>query len=123
MMNPEVKAKWLQALRSGDYLQGKQVLRQGNTFCCLGVLCDLYAKEQNKPWDTPHPDGVYPYDGAGALPPNEVMIWAGLPIGDPAASGNDPFVSADGEVENSLASLNDKGVSFAKIADIIEDQL
>lgn len=44
-MNPEIKTKWVEALRSGKYKQGKKSLRsrEGDKYCCLGVLCDLYA--------------------------------------------------------------------------------
>lgn len=37
----ELKAKWLTALRSGKYKQGKQALSLGGKFCCLGVLKDV----------------------------------------------------------------------------------
>jgi hypothetical protein len=42
-MNAELKAKWLAALRSGEFVQGKGELlndRQGSNkrYCCLGVL-------------------------------------------------------------------------------------
>ena len=40
-MKPEIKKQWVQALRSGEYKQGRGQLKQGATFCCLGVLCDL----------------------------------------------------------------------------------
>lgn len=41
-MHAELKQKWVEALRSGQYTQGKGVLRTGaDRFCCLGVLCDL----------------------------------------------------------------------------------
>lgn len=41
-MNAELKAKWLAALRSGEYVQGEGRLRgEGNSYCCLGVLCDI----------------------------------------------------------------------------------
>jgi len=35
----EFKAKWIEALRSGKYKQGKSVLynKDNNTYCCLGV--------------------------------------------------------------------------------------
>ena len=36
-LNPEAKAKWVAALRSGKYKQGHGRLRDGDTFCCLGV--------------------------------------------------------------------------------------
>lgn len=41
-MKTELKQKWLDALRSGKYKQGKGLLRDRNDcFCCLGVLCDV----------------------------------------------------------------------------------
>jgi hypothetical protein len=45
-MNPEFKADWLAALRSGEYPQGRGALRnkQGE-FCCLGVACDIEEKK------------------------------------------------------------------------------
>lgn len=54
-MNKEVKAKWLVALRSGDYIHGHSQLRtvrdnEPVKHCCLGVLCDLMAKEGKGEW-------------------------------------------------------------------------
>ena len=44
-MNSEVKGQWTTALRSGEYEQGNGVLRTiDNTYCCLGVLCELAVK-------------------------------------------------------------------------------
>ncbi len=43
-MDTAIKAEWVDALRSGDYAQGGGVLRRGNNFCCLGVLCDIAVK-------------------------------------------------------------------------------
>lgn len=43
-MNADLKQRWVAALRSGDYAQGQDRLRQGEKpfeYCCLGVLCDL----------------------------------------------------------------------------------
>jgi hypothetical protein len=41
-IDPEFKAEWVAALRSGRYAQGQGCLRTvDNTFCCLGVACDL----------------------------------------------------------------------------------
>jgi hypothetical protein len=52
-MSPELKAKWLAALRSQKYQQGNGTLHRGNTFCCLGVLCDVagYAWHQDNAYD------------------------------------------------------------------------
>lgn len=41
-MKPQIKQKWVDALRSGKYTQTRQCLRKGDTFCCLGVLSDIY---------------------------------------------------------------------------------
>ena len=46
-----LQLKWVEALESGDYLQGKRYLcrvYQGEArWCCLGVACDLYSKAKN----------------------------------------------------------------------------
>lgn len=53
MMDPELKQKWIEALESGKYAKTTGTLRRiGNrnsiydsvppdSFCCLGVLCDI----------------------------------------------------------------------------------
>lgn len=43
-MNQEVAKKWVDALRSGKYQQARTMLRGGDRFCCLGVLCDVSGK-------------------------------------------------------------------------------
>ena len=40
-MNKEIKDKWVKALRSGEYKQGRLYLQRDNLFCCLGVLCKI----------------------------------------------------------------------------------
>jgi hypothetical protein len=54
-MDTELKAKWVEALRSGDYKQTSHVLHdeQENAYCCLGVLCIVAKKEldgETYPW-------------------------------------------------------------------------
>lgn len=48
-MNAEIKAKWLVALRSGDYAQGSIFLKRrvcGVTrHCCLGVLAEVMQEQ------------------------------------------------------------------------------
>lgn len=45
MLTKDQKEKWVAALRSGKYKQGRCLLKQGNPFdlsyCCIGVLFDL----------------------------------------------------------------------------------
>ena len=50
-MNTEIKQKWVNALRSGEYEQGSEKLYSGRGYCCLGVLCDLYSKENGLKWE------------------------------------------------------------------------
>ena len=40
-MDAELKAKWVQALRSGKYDQCKHTMKDTTGFCCLGVLMDI----------------------------------------------------------------------------------
>jgi hypothetical protein len=40
-MDADLKAKWVEALRSGEYEQGSLYLRKEGKHCCLGVLCEL----------------------------------------------------------------------------------
>jgi hypothetical protein len=132
-MNPEIKAKWIAALRSGQYEQARGGLqrylyRDTETgridcgFCCLGVLCDL-ASHQGVCFWYGH-DAAVTRDGevctnADSLP-KEVMEWAGLEESDPEV----PFpVDDEGQVR-SLAALNDTyKLNFHRIADIIEETL
>ena len=74
-MNKLIKKLWLEALRSGEYKQGQDKLkRNDNSFCCLGVLCDLHRKEtQGKDWDN---SNCY-YGEDNYLPPS-VQDWAEL---------------------------------------------
>lgn len=46
-MDKTLARKWVDALRSGEYRQGKGGLRcvEDNSYCCLGVLLDVAAKE------------------------------------------------------------------------------
>ena len=111
-MNPTVKAKWVEALRSGEYKQGMGNLRDAGYFCCLGVLSDLHSKETGCKW-TELPDGVMSYLGQSGMPPAIVLEWAELV---------DMNVLIAGEVQ-SLDGHNDAGVKFDQIAKAIEEQL
>lgn len=41
----ELREKWVAALRSGEYKQGKGLLRHADEYCCLGVLCAVAGLE------------------------------------------------------------------------------
>lgn len=103
-MDAQIKATWLAALRSGEYEQGQKQLRRANTYCCLGVLCDVMG---GGTWiSCRDEDFRYLVDNFAALvfPPGRLRALAGLSVDD----------------EHAVADLNDDGKSFAVIADYIE---
>lgn len=116
-MNPQIKEKWLNALRSGEYSQTEGSLKTDDGFCCLGVLCDLYSKEVEEEWVKDEITVRYKFDGSSQVLPNSVMDWAGLNEDNPRVYfGDDAF-------RQSIAEVNDAGHGFDKIAKIIEEQL
>lgn len=111
-MDAELKAKWVTALRSGEYRQGAGQLRFEDTFCCLGVLCDIIDPER---WGASHK-----WDGLAALLPDQAArLHLGMFANMPNVDGS--FYDTDGAL-TSLATLNDTGSTFAEIADIIEEK-
>lgn len=111
-MNPEIKEKWVTALRSGEYKQGKGLLHNlsYNSWCCLGVLCDLAVKDGlNLEIDTTKYSAAATYDGYIGTPPSSVEVWASLN-------------GARRDIDN-LIDLNDEGHSFQEIAEYIETKL
>jgi len=147
-MNPEIKALWTGRLRSGEIEQGREYLGQGNARCCLGVLCDLAGEaeiiepRQNVYYDE---DGEVSFDdwldygqGNEETLPDPVQEWAGLSGNgacNPIVVVPAAFVSrlpgealallgVGGEPDAiTLAQLNDAGVPFGLIADIIDATL
>ena len=116
-LDPELKTRWLAALRSGDYQQGPNRLCQGESperYCCLGVFCEL--KELPRTWAA---YGYWKYTIHGE------SRYADIGNLEPALGplGTLPgcFVrTADARKRGSLSNLNDNGFTFAEIADIIE---
>ena len=112
-MNKEWKEKWIAALRSGEYVQGKKVLRNGkDEFCCLGVLCDLFVKEGKLEEPVQTMSG-HTYEGAIVILPESVALTAGL-------SSCEGFYESRRRSRN-LMYDNDSGKTFLEIADIIEE--
>lgn len=115
-MKAEIKERWVKALRSGQYNQGRHALKTpGDTYCCLGVLCEL-AKE----------DGIGDWDGRRSFVVSERDYSSGsLPLGvqEWAETDLDPEVTHEGKIK-SLSALNDEfKLSFDEIADLVEAQL
>lgn len=110
-MKKDIMALWVNALRSGEYKKGRNRLKtdflddRDSLFCCLGVLCDLHAKETGNEWE----HGFYLGDGAGL--PREVREWAGL-------ENKNQHMCAK------LTFINDNSYkSFSQIANYIEENI
>jgi hypothetical protein len=115
-MNQEIKAKWVAALRSGEYKQGHAFLNGPSGFCCLGVLCDLYGKETGVEWVDREERGPEKHMLNGySVPPIEVREWSELGS-DLGYTG----VETPTTDSVSLVDLNDSGLPFSQIADIIQ---
>ena len=140
-MNKTIAMKWVKALRSGKYKQGKkflcQVNRKGEEHCCLGVLTEMYQAEQKAKKKKVIPtkvSDVYIDDstatsglkllevvkygsGEDAAEVLSVAVrrWAGIK----GRLGELFDVKRDGVYE-SLSRMNDEGHSFKKIANFIE---
>lgn len=138
-MDQSIKEKWVEALRSGDYEQGTGALRQKNertgteTFCCLGVLCDIVEDEIDGEWKE-WSDVTYEFiagpdtkwDHMTEVLPNPVRDYAGLNDNEPSVRV--PDVTGDRTLSAVVTELNDglgefSQHSFDEIADAIERSL
>lgn len=95
--------KWVKALRSGKYKQGIGALRLADKFCCLGVACDVFDKTR---WV----GGNIYLSRVGQLP-QAVSQWLGIESSDPLLGNH-----------RATQWNDDRGVSFKKIASLIERQ-
>jgi hypothetical protein len=125
-MNPEIKAQWVAALRSGEYKQGTGrlhlALEEGaEKMCCLGVLSHLaYVSGVCDRQATPCNVYAYGREGNTATLPQEVTTWSGLDDDSPYVNGLLLTVHNDGD-DTQERRLFPK--SFLEIADLIEEHL
>lgn len=92
-MDAELKAKWVEALRSGEYEQCRGRLTDGKGFCCFGVLVKLQNGNLS--------DEMQYDDLAKQISRGEKYY----------------------EQKIRLVKMNDDGASFSEIADYIEANL
>lgn len=102
MNKPNVR-KWVKALRSGKYKQTQSELQDGDSYCCLGVVC-LLAGMKSRAKD----NRLYFGKQADYLP-KTAQRWLG--VGD-----MDPKIG-----KFSASFLNDEdSLQFDEIADLVE---
>jgi hypothetical protein len=116
-MNKAIAMKWVKALRSGKYKQGKEQLRTvEGEYCCLGVLCDITKEQTRGKWDEM---GRFSRltQGDGVVLPYFVREVTGMQSDD----GRLPGEVANKLKNYDLAALNDGGgYGFKRIANLIE---
>lgn len=110
-MDAQIKQKWVDALRSGNYKQTESILRLENdecepstfSYCCLGVLCDVagaYWNAEGKPFL--HRDPLEAEEES--LLNLDALYYFGLSEADQVI----------------LSDMNDNGKSFDEIAQYID---
>lgn len=109
-MDKDVKEDWLEALRSGEYVQGRGFLDKNDKQCCLGVLCDVmdlpFVAESGKLRRYADVDSDGSRFFSGTMPPGAALA-VGL-----------------GAHEETLVTMNDPlRCTFDEIADWIEANL
>lgn len=113
-MKKDIMGKWVAALRSGEFNQARGRLRTDTGFCCLGVLCEIFRRENPHlaQWNEQlrfeiNTSNVKKKIHDDKLP-DVVISWAHMN-------------TASGTLgSTSLGMRNDDGVNFEDIADIIE---
>jgi hypothetical protein len=132
-MNPEIKSRWIEALRSGEYEQTKSNLSDGLGYCCLGVLCEI-AIEDDVVSKFIYSDGSVMYGSAyeldGHLLPGPVSVWGDVNHNPSVPRSVAAEILDRYDIEISISSvtvplswLNDHGVPFHVIAEMIEEAL
>ena len=127
-MNKEIANKWAAALRSGDYPQGTGALCDGKSFCCLGVLVEQFRIEfpgviQRKDDEVEKNTAVYRINQGDrttnhtGILPDIVSTWAGM---FSAVGVFNEALDYD-RLNYGLISLNDDGLPFNQIADLIDN--
>ena len=128
--------RWAQALESGEYIHGHQVLHRQrircsekidgvwgheieyeDMYCALGVACEVYVRETGdnsirKKVDRRGGSIEYRYGGSDARLPRKIREWYGLKS----------QYGGSGKGTPTIATLNDyRGSSFAEIAQHIRE--
>lgn len=132
--NRENIALWVQALRSGEFEQGRAWLNLNNRYCCLGVACEIAIRNGVELSTEIHGGAAVHYNDGLNSPtakvlPTRVREWLGLAVGS-----TDPYVRTARELHEAqygtipagnsvqLTACNDVyRLDFATIATMIED--
>jgi hypothetical protein len=116
-MKPDVKEKWLKALREPGRKQTRSVLKSDDGQCCLGVLCEVLNVPSQQAGEID--DSV--------LEQKNVQVFdfgiSGSYIDIPPSEWSSVNADLNYRDMRDLAGMNDEGKSFDEIADYIERNL
>ncbi len=110
------------ALESGNYKQGVMYLDAGGKMCCLGVACHLFNEVEEEllieGTDDDHDEGALSFGEYGDMHglPTIVREWLGIRYNE-GEWDHDHAI----DNKNSLASVNDSGMTFEEIAKLFRD--
>lgn len=121
-MKSELKTKWVNALRSDEYKQGRSRLVQGKgdhqAFCCLGVLCEVAGFDRVKPVDANAAEMYVNYVNPYARQGEYDKLTTSLD--DDALKG----LGMTADQQETLVTMNDlQNRNFNEIADWVEENL
>jgi len=91
-----IQKQWVAALRSGEYPQGRNFMVCNGKYCCLGVAAKCFGLDHDRFYLTN-------------------KSWESLGLRD--SEGTFTYIP---NFYGSLAQMNDRGVPFTKIADLME---
>lgn len=113
MTDEEFRAKWIAALRSGDYKQGKTFLRDGDDhYCCIGVAASVHPGFKWIAEDLGAAGTVYNAQHGDECGYGQ-LLESGLET-----------IGISRDAQDALIGLNDdQGFTFSEIADVLEAKL
>tara|TARA_R110000824_G_scaffold210851_1_gene396704 strand:+ start:183 stop:572 length:390 start_codon:yes stop_codon:yes gene_type:complete len=122
MINKEKIQKWVDALRSGVYKQGRRSLCKDEGHCCLGVLCEIAMKDGAAIKKEKSDDKVY-FNKHSAMPPTEAYQWLFYNKVDKDSIDKILRYQLKALGSTRLDLLNDsERYTFDQIADVLEEQ-
>lgn len=143
-MKTEIKDRWIEKLKSGDYEQAEGELFDGRDgYCCLGILCEVAVEDgiiEKNPEGGYYAQHVHSVSGESdkylenSTLPRVVADWAGL-TDEGSSNGlrslnpavpydDDEYDDSDEPMDVELSELNDTyKLPFSEIAKLIKDYL
>lgn len=106
------------ALRSGEYQQGKNRLRVGDKYCCLGVLTEVAIANGVPCAVREGVDGATYYDGSGSILSFNVAGWYGF--AEEETMGGNPALEHNGVHTDCVTANDDLEWDFNQIADALD---